>query len=404
MGFAVAANDLEHYSYVINSCHLGTAEADADLLFREKGGLGRVLAELNSLPPPREENAYISRHYAPRSTEQADWRTERLFYTRENALVIDAVRERIEEMYPGTPVEETSFREKMILLAPLLYEAATHTNTSGVFKACHRGFGGHGRDALKRIMAGIILRPPVLIDAPAPSTVACMDAKEFLSGRDRRHLLPRSSLCGSPVRQQLLHAELHRALGQAAGERGAGSRRQASEQGRHPRGLDQDTLGVLLSLDRIRRHAAYRAGSRLPMARGELQRRGVDRPGGVVRAPGRCGQPVHQLNRLREVSRGKAKPGPHHAQSGAGPCGGPNRDGARPRPARDQAGQRAAARCPHRQAHGPGVRPGACAQRLSYRAGCDRRGALPGEDSPAPHAPPLEVHRGRCSPAVRGID
>jgi adenine-specific DNA-methyltransferase len=183
MGFAVAANDLEHYSYVINSCHLGAAQADMDILFRDKGGLGRVLAELNSLPPPREEKAYISRHYAPRSTETADWRTERLFYTRENARVIDAVRERIEEMYPGTPVEETAFRQKMTLLAPLLYEAATHTNTSGVFKACHRGFGGHSRDALKRIMGGIVLRPPVLIDAPAPSTVACMDAREFLSGR-----------------------------------------------------------------------------------------------------------------------------------------------------------------------------------------------------------------------------
>lgn len=183
MGFSVGANDLEHYSYVINSCHLGTSKGDLDALFREKGGLGRVLAELNSLPPPREEKVYISRHYAPRSTEDADWRTERLFYTQENARVIDAVRERIEEMYPGTPAEESAFRQKMTLLAPLLYEAATHTNTSGVFKACHRGFGGHSRDALKRIMAGIILRPPVLIDAPAPATVACMDAREFLSGR-----------------------------------------------------------------------------------------------------------------------------------------------------------------------------------------------------------------------------
>jgi adenine-specific DNA-methyltransferase len=182
MGFAVGANDLEHYSYVINSCHLGAAKADLAVLFRGKGGLESILAGLNSLPPPSEEKAYISRHYAPRSTGNADWRTERLFYTRENALVIDAVRERIEEMYPGTPVEE-ALRQKMTLLAPLLYEAATHTNTSGVFKACHRGFGGHGRDALKRIMAGIVLRPPVLIDAPAPSSVACMDALDFLSQR-----------------------------------------------------------------------------------------------------------------------------------------------------------------------------------------------------------------------------
>lgn len=183
MGFTVGANDIEHYSYVINSCHLGLAKADLAVLFTEIGGLEAVLADLNRLPPLSEEKAYISRHYAPRSTDGADWRTERLFYTRENALRIDAVRERIEEMYPGIPEKETAFRRKMTLLAPLLYEAATHTNTSGVFKACHRGFGGHGRDALTRIMAGIVLRPPVLIDAPAPSNVSCMDAGDFLSRR-----------------------------------------------------------------------------------------------------------------------------------------------------------------------------------------------------------------------------
>ena len=183
MGYSDGANDWEFYSFVINSCHLGLGRKDLGDLFTGRGGLEAVLAELNSLPAPAEEAAYISRHYAPRSTENADWRTERLFYTRENALVIDAVRQRIEEMYPGTPEGGKAFREKAVLLAPLLYEAATHTNTSGVFKACHRGFGGHGRDALRRIMAGIRVRPPVLIDSPAPSTVTCMDARLFLSGR-----------------------------------------------------------------------------------------------------------------------------------------------------------------------------------------------------------------------------
>jgi adenine-specific DNA-methyltransferase len=183
MGFSVSANDWELYSYVINSCHIGLGASDLDRLFRGNGGLRLALAELNSLPSPRVEARYISRHYAPASTERADWRSERLFYTTENALAIDAMRERIEEMYPGTPEEPAAWREKTALLAPLLYEAATHTNTSGVFKACHRGFGGHGRDALTRIMARIRLEQPVLIDSAAPSTVACLDARTFLSGR-----------------------------------------------------------------------------------------------------------------------------------------------------------------------------------------------------------------------------
>jgi adenine-specific DNA-methyltransferase len=181
MGFAVLANDWEPYSFAINSCYLGVDAAELAGLFSERGGLDGVLAELSSLPPPLPEERYISRHFAPERTEAADWRRERLFYTAENAAVIDAVRNRIEEMYPGNPRDEIRSKEKAALLGPLLYEAATHTNTSGVFKACHKGFGGHGRDALSRIMARILPRAPVLIDSPVPSRVFCEDAQSFLS-------------------------------------------------------------------------------------------------------------------------------------------------------------------------------------------------------------------------------
>lgn len=183
MGFRVAANDWEPYSFVINSCHLLMNPSEVDDLFRTRGGIDAVLEELNALPPLPDAECYISRHYAPRNTEEADWKTERLFYTRENAIAIDAIRQRIEEWYPGTPVEPAECHRKMALLAPLLYQSATHTNTSGVFKACHKGFGGHGRDALRRIMGPIRLSRPVLVDSAAPAEVVCMDAAAFLSGR-----------------------------------------------------------------------------------------------------------------------------------------------------------------------------------------------------------------------------
>ncbi len=183
MGFAVAANDWEPYSLVINSCYLAVSPGELGSMFRSRGGLDAVLDRLNALPEPAAEDRYISRHYAPRDTACADWRTERLFYTRENALALDSIRQAIEEMHPGVPADPRELREKMVLLAPLLYEAATHTNTSGVFKACHRGFGGHGQDALKRIMGAIRMRAPVLVEAAAPAVVTAMDAAEFLRGR-----------------------------------------------------------------------------------------------------------------------------------------------------------------------------------------------------------------------------
>jgi len=183
MGLTVAANDWEPYTRVINTCHLCATPGDLTRLFARRGGLAAVLAELEALPPPADERRYIARHYAPRSTEGADWRTERLFYTAENALRIDAVRWRIEDLYPGEPPDPGERLEKALLLGPLLYQAATHTNTSGVFKACHHGFGGHGRDALTRIMAPIRLIAPVVVDAPAPAVVECQDAARFLQGR-----------------------------------------------------------------------------------------------------------------------------------------------------------------------------------------------------------------------------
>jgi len=183
MGFRVAANDWEPYSFVINSCHLVQRPSDLIAMYGLRGGIQAVMDELNALPPPPGEREYISRHYAPRDTGQADWRTERLFYTRENARAIDAIRQRMEEMYPGAVSPGTLCPEKAALLAPLLYEAATHTNTSGVFKAYHKGFGGHGKDALRRIMGPVCLRPPVLLEAPRAAEVACMDAASFLASR-----------------------------------------------------------------------------------------------------------------------------------------------------------------------------------------------------------------------------
>jgi adenine-specific DNA-methyltransferase len=194
LGCRVLANDWEYYAYVLNYAHLCVGESEARGLFRAHGGPEAILDELNALPEPPQGERYISRYYAPRCTEAADYRRERLFYTRENALIIDAVRSRLEKLYPGAVAErrpvvgpdsggESSTKEKMLLLSSLLYQCATHTNTSGVFKACHKGFGGHGRDALGRIMSPIRLQMPVLIDGAGDAEVGCQDAVDFVASR-----------------------------------------------------------------------------------------------------------------------------------------------------------------------------------------------------------------------------
>ena len=190
LGMEVYANDWEYYSYVLNQGFLNFNESDIEKIFGSRAEFESLLNKINSLPDPGEDNQYISKYYAPKEfdVEQVDYRTERLFYTRENAFAIDKIRNYIEENR-----SQESEKVFYLLLAILIYESATHTNTSGVFKAFHKEFGGHGKDALSRIMKKIELHYPVLIDSKAPVHVFQENANELarkVKGIDIAYLDP----------------------------------------------------------------------------------------------------------------------------------------------------------------------------------------------------------------------
>jgi adenine-specific DNA-methyltransferase len=180
LGFQVVANDWEPYAHVLNYAYLKIDRSDLNGMYRQAGGLEGMLQHLNSLPDPDEADEYIARYYSPRDDRSADYRRERMFYTRANGLAIDRIRTEIERFYP-VPLEveyddELFFREKALLLALLVHQAATHTNTSGVFKAYHKGFGGFSGDALTRILKPIVLPHPFLWDSDLPQQVYRRDA------------------------------------------------------------------------------------------------------------------------------------------------------------------------------------------------------------------------------------
>ena len=158
MGYEVHANDIERYSYDINLCHIaGDLQNQQKIL---KQPLMEEIEYMNSLP--LKKDGFFAGTYAPeRINEENRYLGERLFYTPRNACFIDTVRDEINERYPR---EKFSDQTRSFLIAPLLYQAATHANTSGVFKAYHRGFGGHGADALSRIMKDMALQFPVLTE------------------------------------------------------------------------------------------------------------------------------------------------------------------------------------------------------------------------------------------------
>jgi adenine-specific DNA-methyltransferase len=189
MGMRVMANDWEPYAKVINDCWLVMRPVDLELAFEGVGGVATCLAEWNRMHPLHPDHvlaglpatSYMSRWYAPVSTECPEINAERLFYTAENAIFMDRVRFRLDQEYPPDDPGSPLGLRRRVILATLLLEAAIHVNTSGVFKAYHRGFGGHSRDALGRIMARMELEVPTLIDGPS-ARVYMDDALQFCLG------------------------------------------------------------------------------------------------------------------------------------------------------------------------------------------------------------------------------
>ena len=186
MGMAVAANDREPYAALLASVWLRLDPASLEAACAPEGAAAR-LGCLNALHPERggepvdpARRGWFARNYAPAATGTADWRRERLFYTAENAAFMDRVLDALRVLPEARDGEAPGFRE--IALAALTLEAAVHANTSGVFKACHKGFGGHSGDALGRILAPMRLEAPFVVEG-ATAEVAMMDAADFARSR-----------------------------------------------------------------------------------------------------------------------------------------------------------------------------------------------------------------------------
>lgn len=167
LGFRVIANDWEPYSFYINYCYIGHNKPPA---FEKLGGIENAIRILNSLQPIC---GYIARNYCPKDDENYDPETERMFYTQENGRRIDAIREKIAEWRANEIITEG---EEAVLLAPLIFQASYCSNTSGVFKGFHRGWGGATKTALYRIRSTLTLSPPLFWDNGCQNLVFQEDA------------------------------------------------------------------------------------------------------------------------------------------------------------------------------------------------------------------------------------
>ena len=160
------ANDLEAYSKLNNSCYLTNRSEIND---KE---LSNLFIELKKRIDNNLRSGFITELYAPKD-EQNIQKGERVFYTIRNAQYIDTARQEIALL----PEAMQKF-----FLAPLIYGASVHNNTSGVFKGFYKNkegigqYGGTGRNALTRILGNIELQLPIFSNFECDVVVTQKDA------------------------------------------------------------------------------------------------------------------------------------------------------------------------------------------------------------------------------------
>ena len=164
-------NDLENYSAVINSCYLINKKDFPQKKYDE------LYEQIQKRCSKYKYSGIITKNYAPQNDEKIQ-KGERVFYTHQNALLLDTYRRLIDEVVP----EEM----KKFFLAPLITEASIHVNTSGVFKGFYKDkntgigcFGASGKDALTRILGKIELKKPVFSNFESELEIFQKDAVEL---------------------------------------------------------------------------------------------------------------------------------------------------------------------------------------------------------------------------------
>lgn len=170
----VHCNDLELYSQVTNQCYQ-TNESDLD-----RPGLVSELVRLRAAVEEDRTPGFIAKLYAPQDDDNIRF-GERVFYTRRNAIFLDAF---------CRAIADTPDHLRPFVLAPILAQASMYTNTSGVFKGFYKNkdgigqFGGTLKNALSRILRNIEVVSPVLSDISCRSYVHRQDANALVKHLD----------------------------------------------------------------------------------------------------------------------------------------------------------------------------------------------------------------------------
>jgi len=170
-------NDIAGYSKTLNECFLSTPstqELKKVCVYIDKTneiGEKACFYGLNEV----SSDPWVSKYWAPQKDEDIK-ETDRVYFTRKNAIKIDAMRDYIETI----PTKYRSY-----VLALLLVETSIHNNTNGQFAAFYKNgdvgaFGGKNGVDVRRITKDIHLPYPILCDNPCDVHISQQDTNEWV--------------------------------------------------------------------------------------------------------------------------------------------------------------------------------------------------------------------------------
>lgn len=158
LNYQIFSCDLMYYSYVLQQAYvvnngeptfrqlLPHLNVQAQDLFATP--LQNVLAYLNRLP---EKQGFIYENYTPEGSY--DLAQPRMYYTGENGMFIDKVRQQIDMWRKQQLIDEHEF---FVLVAALIETVPFYANISGVYAAFHKTWDS-------RALKPMILREPKII-------------------------------------------------------------------------------------------------------------------------------------------------------------------------------------------------------------------------------------------------
>jgi len=171
LGFRVLANDWEPYSEQIA---IGSVRQNDAPVFERLGGCENVYRMLNDADPVE---GYVTKHLCPTDDFNLNHEVDRQFFMRKNGMKIDAMRELITKWEEEGKINPDEFG---YIMTSMMYAVSYVSNTSGVFKGFHRGWGGSNGTALYRICSDIEVRPPIVFDNGKENIVTRQDAGKLV--------------------------------------------------------------------------------------------------------------------------------------------------------------------------------------------------------------------------------